>query len=184
MPSARNSAIHSIAGDAFFAGGCYWFANCSRSDAPGALTSAGDYVAAEVPGGGALAPRPTQGLAPRPAAGAGWRHSSSSSTTTTGPALPRLILVTATYPHAAQGPKLAACAAALHGERRVLWIVVEDAPNRSTAAAAVLETSGLAYVHLAAGPSHAKGHVQRELAYDLIRRRRLRGGGSNVAPAL
>ena len=83
-----------------------------------------------------------------------------------------------------QLPRLEHLASVLADEPRLLWIVVEDAPNRSTAAAAVLETSGLAYVHLAAGPSHAKGHVQRELAYDLIRRRRLRGGGSNVAPAL
>ena len=66
----------------------------------------------------------------------------------------------------------------------VIILDLSELSSVRTAAAAVLETSGLAYVHLAAGPSHAKGHVQRELAYDLIRRRRLRGGGSNVAPAL
>ncbi|EOD16956.1 Glucuronyltransferas-like protein [Emiliania huxleyi CCMP1516] len=88
---------------------------------------------------------------------------------------PRLIVVTATYPHSAQAAKLSLCASVLAGEAEALWIVVEDAANASAAASAVLASSGLAYFHLAVGPSRAGGNLQRAAALELIREKRLHG---------
>ena len=91
----------------------------------------------------------------------------------------KLLLVTTTYPHAEQRTKLQHCLRRIknavdHGwvER---WIIVEDAQERTPAVAALLRRSKTPYIHLAIGPSRAKGHVQRGLAYETIRDLRLRG---------
>ena len=59
------------------------------------------------------------------------------------------------------------------------WIVAEDAATKTPAVATLLQRvareRGVRVTHFAEGPSRAKGHVQRNLAYALIRDQQLDG---------
>lgn len=55
-----------------------------------------------------------------------------------------------------------------------LWIVSEDAAAPNETVRRELDASGVEFVYLAHGPTRQKGHEQRSVAYDYIRRRRLR----------
>ena len=92
----------------------------------------------------------------------------------------RLIAVTTTFPHAQQLPKLQHCWRRLGVVESLFWIVVEDANVTTPAVGSFLRGTGAAYAHLAKGPSRAKGHVQRNLAYAYIRDQRLDGVVYNV----
>jgi hypothetical protein len=87
----------------------------------------------------------------------------------------RLLLITTTYAHAEQLLRLRHCARALAGEPAVLWLVVEDAAERTAAVATLLARSGIEHVHLAHGPTRHGGNSQRNAAMKLIRDRRLEG---------
>ena len=56
-----------------------------------------------------------------------------------------------------------------------LWIVCEDAAAPNETVRHVLNASGVEHVYLARGPTRRKGHEQRSLAYEYIRRHRLAG---------
>jgi hypothetical protein len=95
----------------------------------------------------------------------------------------RLVVVTISYPHLEQAAKLRHCL------RRLLagvegpalhWVIVEDANATTPSVARLLTKSGIAHTHAAVGPSRAKGHVQRNLAYRLIRDQQLGGVVYNV----
>ena len=86
-----------------------------------------------------------------------------------------LLLITTTYPHVEQLLRLRHCVRVLAGEPALLWIVVEDAAERTPAVATLLARSGIEHVHLAHGPTRRNGNAQRNAALKLIRDRKLEG---------
>ena len=105
-----------------------------------------------------------------------WRHLPYRVPTSAWqPTGTKLILVTITFPHKLQLYKLEHCARILSHVENVLWIVAEDAKSTSADVALLLANSGVAYRHLAEGPTRKGGNAQRNAALSLIRRERMRG---------
>lgn len=102
-----------------------------------------------------------------------WRHMPDSPR---GPAsTPRLLLLTATFPHPLQLIKLTHCARVLARVPNTLWLVAEDAAQRSADVASLLRNTRKPYRHLAVGPTHMGGNEQRNALLQLIKRERLEG---------
>jgi hypothetical protein len=91
------------------------------------------------------------------------------------PSSPRLILLTVTFPHAVQLQKLGHCARILSTVPNTLWLVSEDAAAPSPAVAALLQSTGKPYRHVAFGPTRRGGNAQRNSLLQIIRRERLEG---------
>ena len=97
----------------------------------------------------------------------------------------RLILITATYPHAAQLTKLTRCAEAIKGALqltpKVLWMVAEDAKAKTPEVGELLvslsssTSNAISHHHLAVGPTRSKGHAQRSLALQWLKAQRMDG---------
>ena len=91
------------------------------------------------------------------------------------PSVPKLLLISVTFPHVLQLLKLEHCARVLQGLPGVLWIVVEDSSSRSPHVAELLRLSNVPHRHLTHGPTRNGGNSQRNAALELIRRERMRG---------